>query len=393
MNGVVMLVNEFPPLAVGGAERQAERLSADLVKRGWRVWVLTRHALGLPASELRFGFNIIRPNSWGSGKLQTVSFVIGALIELWRLREEYDLLHAHLAFGPAFAAVLAARILGKRVVVKLGNSGEFGDIQVSQKTWRGKLRLFVLRRWSDIVIVLDEAMQAEALSAGFSTGQIRRMVNGIDASAYAPSGDRVDAQKQLGFADKILVLSMGRLSAQKSLPFLLQVFTSAHAENPKLHLLIVGDGPERGSLEALAESLCINQSVSFEGNQIDVRPYLSAADIFMLPSASEGISNALLEAMSAGLTCLATPVGGNSEVLAHGICGLILPVSDLSAWSRALVEISLSAELRMQFGKAALEHVRREYDFSVVGERMVGLYAELPGFDDHPFESQMSVKQ
>jgi glycosyltransferase involved in cell wall biosynthesis len=219
------------------------------------------------------------------------------------------------------------------------------------------------------------------------------MVNGIEASAYVPSGDRIDAQKKLGLVDKILVLSMGRLSAQKSLPFMLEVFASAYVENRKLHLLIVGDGPERGSLEALAESLGINQSVSFEGNQIDVRPYLSAADIFVLPSVSEGISNALLEAMSAGLTCLATPVGGNSEVLAHGICGLILPVGDLSAWSRALVEISLSPELRMQFGKAALEHVRREYDFSVVGERMVGLYAELPGFDDDGFESQMSVKQ
>ncbi|MEI7845633.1 MAG: glycosyltransferase family 4 protein [Chloroflexota bacterium] len=388
-----MLVNEFPPLAVGGAERQAERLSIDLVKRGWRVWVLTRHAPGLPASELRFGFNIIRPNSWGQGKLRTVSFVIGALLELWRLRKKYDLLHAHLAFGPAFAAVLAARILGKRVVVKLGNSGEFGDIQVSQKTWRGKLRLAVLRRWSDIVIVLDEAMQAEALSAGFSTSQIRRMVNGIETNAYAPSGDRVDAQKKLGFSDQILVLSMGRLTAQKSLPFLLQVFASAHAENSKLHLMIVGDGPERGSLEALAESLDINQFVSFVGNQIDVRLYLAAADIFVLPSASEGISNALLEAMSAGLTCLATPVGGNSEVLGHGICGLILPLGDLSTWSRALVEISLSPELRIQFGKAALERVRREYDFSVVGERMIGLYAELPGFDNPGFESQMGVKR
>src|SRR5512140_3073076 len=184
MEGVVMLVNEFPPLPVGGAERQAERLSAYLAKRGWPVWVLTRRAPGLPASETRSGFQIVRPAALGRGKLQTVSFVLGALAELWRLRKNYSILHAHLAFGPAFAAVLAARFLGKRVVVKLGNSGEFGDIQVSQKTWRGRLRLSVFRRWADMVIVLDDAMQAEALSAGFRPERVRRMNNGIDARAF-----------------------------------------------------------------------------------------------------------------------------------------------------------------------------------------------------------------
>src|SRR5512140_400810 len=224
MSGVVMLVNEFPPLPVGGAERQAERLSAHLAKRGWPVWVLTRRAPGLPANESRFSFQIIRPPALGPGKLQTVSFVLGALTELWRLRKDYSILHAHLAFGPAFAAVLAARFLGKRVVVKLGNSGEFGDIRVSQKTWRGRLRLSVFRRWADLVIVLDEAMQAEALSAGFDPQRVRRMMNGIDARAFISSSSRFDAQSALGLTGKIVVLSMGRLAAQKSLPVLFQAF-------------------------------------------------------------------------------------------------------------------------------------------------------------------------
>lgn len=388
-----MLVNEFPPLPVGGAERQAERLSAHLAKRGWPVWVLTRRAPGLPARESRLGFQITRPPALGPGKLQTVSFVLGALIELWRLRKDYSILHAHLAFGPAFAAVLAARFLGKRVVVKLGNSGEFGDILVSQKTWRGRLRLAVFRRWVDLVIVLDEAMQAEALSAGFDPQRVRRMNNGIDAGAFVSASSRQEAQSALGLGGKVIVLSMGRLAAQKSLPVLLRSFAGALPDCPALHLLVLGDGPERAALEALAKSLEISNRVTFAGNQADVRPYLNAADLFALPSASEGISNALLEAMSAGLACLATPVGGNTEVLDAGRSGLLLPVGDVTAWSKALVELGQSAQARERLGKAAQERIRSEYDFDVVGARYEALYAELLGHKQAAVNALADVKR
>ncbi len=379
MRGVIMLVNEFPPLAVGGAERQAERLSTDLAKRGWLVKVLTRQAPNLPVRESRSGFEILRPYSWGPGKLQTVTFVLGVMAKLWQLRKHYQILHAHLAFGPAFAAVISARILGKRVVVKLGNSGEFGDIKVSQKTWRGKLRLSVLRRWADAFIVLDEAMQFEALDNGFPSQKVRRMVNGIDTHAFSPIKTREVAQNALGFSDRMVVLSLGRLSPQKSLGMLVNAFTDALHQNPALFLVLVGDGPERPALEALVTQNNIADSVKFAGNQTDVLSYLAAANIFVLPSASEGISNALLEAMCSGLACLATPVGGNLDVLDHGQCGLLLPVGDVAAWSRALVEVSQSARLRESLGMAAQQRVRSEYDFDSVGARMEGLYMELLG--------------
>jgi glycosyltransferase involved in cell wall biosynthesis len=356
------------------------------------VWVLTRRAPGLAASESRFGFQIIRPPALGPGKLQTVSFVLGALAELWRLRKEYSILHAHLAFGPAFAAVMAARFLGKRVVVKLGNSGEFGDIQVSKKTWRGRLRLSVFQRWADRIIVLDEAMRKEALAAGFDPKRLRRMNNGIDAKAFAPLASRPDAQSALGLAGKVVVLSMGRLAAQKSLPMLFQAFAAALAECPSLHLLVLGDGPERPALDTLVKSLNISEHVTFVGNQADVKPYLNAADLFVLPSASEGISNALLEAMSAGLACLATPVGGNAEVLDDGRCGMLLPVGDVRTWSDTLVQLGQSSWARERLGKAAQERVRSEYDFNVVGERYESLYADLLGNNRSAVNALAEVK-
>ena len=373
--GVVMLVNEFPPLPVGGAERQAERLSTYLAARGHSVLVVTRGASGVSAQEERDGFRVLRIKPRGPGKARTLTFVLGSLWTLFRLRRGYRILHAHLAFGPAFAAVVAARLLGKRVIVKLGNSGEFGDIRSSQRTLRGRLRLAAFRRWADRIIALDDAMQAEALAAGFDPQRIRRMNNGIGAQKFAPRRARPAAKEKMGLADKVIVLFMGRLAEQKSLPTLLNSFAVAHKSIPDLPLLLLGDGPARPALEEQARSLGLTNSVTFAGSQRDVMPYLEAADMFALPSLAEGISNSLLEAMSAGLACVATPVGGNAEVL--GECGVLVPAGDERAWAEALAALGADPARRERLGAAASQRVRACYDFSVVGRQYEALYAEL----------------
>lgn len=374
-----MLVNEFPPLPIGGAEQQAERLSAYLAQRGWPVWVITRRKAGLAGSEARSGYTVLRPRPFGPGKLRSLTFVLGALGLLWKLRRQYRILHAHLAFGPAFAAVIAGRLLGKRVLVKLGNSGEFGDIHVSQATLRGRLRLAVFRRWADGIIVLDEVMAAEARAAGFDPQRLYPMNNGIEARSFAPLRPRPQAQADLGLANKVVVLSVGRLAAQKSLPTLLKAFSQALPACPALHLLLVGDGPERPALTNQVHALGLDQHVTFAGQQRNVRPYFEAADLFVLPSAAEGISNALLEGMSAGLACLASPVGGSPEVLDQGRCGLLLPVGDARAWGRALAELGRDPERRQRLGKAAQQRILSQYDFGVVGAQYEALYARLLG--------------
>ncbi|MGZ9166335.1 MAG: glycosyltransferase family 4 protein, partial [Anaerolineales bacterium] len=106
--GVVMLVNEYPPLKVGGAERQAERLSKYLSRQGWPIWVITRHQRGLSYDERQNGLRVTRPATFGPGKLKSFIFVLGMLWQLWRRRHHYEILHAHLAFAPAFAGVIAA---------------------------------------------------------------------------------------------------------------------------------------------------------------------------------------------------------------------------------------------------------------------------------------------
>jgi glycosyltransferase involved in cell wall biosynthesis len=142
-------------------------------------------------------------------------------------------------------------------------------------------------------------------------------------------------------------------------------------------LLIAGDGPDRIDLEDYVKRLGIGAQVNFLGNKSDVRSYLNAADLFVLPSKSEGISNALLEAMSAGLACVATPVGGNFEVLDQGRCGILLPPGDVSKWSKSLVELGNNPEMRQALGDAAQKFIFSHFDFSVVGSQYKRLYSEL----------------
>lgn len=377
MDGIVMLVNEFPPLPVGGAETQAERLASYLVQRQWPVWVITRHVKGLARREERQGFQIIRPYTAGVGKLRTVTFFLSAILALWRLRHSYKVLHAHLAFVPAFVGVVVGRLLNQKVIVKLGGSGASGDIRVSLNTLRGRIRLAAFRRWADVVIVLSDAMRDEALSAGFSEKQIRNVPNGIDAKAYIPDKPKPETQKELGLSDKLVVLFVGRLSPVKSLPTILHAIASALPVCPNLHLILVGEGPELSGLQEQARELGIETHVTFAGKQIDVKRYLNAADIFVLPSKSEGISNALLEAMSAGLACMSTSVGGGNEVLDGGKCGLLIDPEDLSAWADALIDLATNPERREQLGKAARNRILDQYDFSVVGSKYELLYSEL----------------
>ena len=377
MDGIVMLVNEFPPLPVGGAETQAERLAAFLVERQWPVWVVTRHAKGLLRNEDRQGIQIIRPFTAGVGKLRTITFFLSAIPVLWRLRDNYKVLHAHLAYAPALVGVIVGRLLHRYAIVKLGGSGESGDINVSQNTLRGRIRLAAFRRWASVVITLSDMMRDEALSAGFDEKKIRSVPNGVDAQAYYPDRPKAEIKKELGFSDKLVVLFAGRLSPVKSLPTVIEALAGSLKTYPNMHLILVGEGSERLSLEKQALGLGIEAHVTFAGKQTNVKQYLNAADIFVLPSKSEGISNALLEAMSAGLACVSTSVGGGNEVLDGGRCGLLIQPGNVAAWTQALVELATDSERRQQLGEAARQRVLDHYDFSVVGSKYEELYAEL----------------
>ena len=374
---VVMLVNEFPPLKVGGGERQAEQLSMQLVRQGLIVGVITRGTQGLPDYETRDGFWVQRIQPRGAGKLKSLSFLFGTMRQLWQRRSDYHIIHAHLAFTPAIAAALTGKLLRKPVIVKFGNSGEFGDVQVSQATRRGRVKLALLRRWGKRFIALDQAMHAELLNAGFDPQRVQRMDNGVDAVQFQPADDRQFHKAELGLSGKTVLLFIGRLEAQKSLPLLIESFHTLSQSRPKVFLLLVGDGPDSPALAAQILALGLREQVRFVGNIRDVRPYLAASDIFVLPSVSEGMSNALLEAMSSGLACVVTRVGNAAEMLQNGACGVLVEPGNPHNLSGAFNMLLQNPKRLHTFGQKARQRVEEHYAIQIVGRKYQALYEEL----------------
>jgi glycosyltransferase involved in cell wall biosynthesis len=387
MSSVLMLVNEFWPLSAGGGEKQAERLAAYFSRQGVKVGVLTRGLPGLAAREEHAGHEILRPAAFGPGKLTTLVFMAGAALVIWRRRRDFDILHAHLAFGPALIAALMGRVLAKPVIVKWGGSGPQGEIQQSRRTWRGRLRLALLRRWVTVNIVLSREMGAELLADGFRPATVRQMVNGIDSDAFVRPEPQAAYKARLALAGRTVLVFAGRLVAVKALPVLLSALAQARRQRPELHLLLVGQGPDCESLRAQAQELELTQAVTFCGAQPDVRPYLWAADMLVLPSLTEGISNALLEGMAAGLPCIATAVGGNPEVLGGGEGGCLVPPNDVDALRTAIVRLASDRVEADRLGRAARARIVEAYAWSTVEGDYRELYQELM---DHAADSRIA---
>lgn len=374
-----MLINNYPPLPVGGAERQAEQLSAYLAELGLAVGVITRHDGRSARNEIINGVEIIRVPQMGLGPLKSLFFTLGSILTLVKRRNSFDILHAHLAFAPAVVACITGKFLGKRAIVKFGSGGAFGDVQVSKRTLRGRLVLKLLQKWADVCIALNDEIEQEMLTAGFDRSKIVRMVNGVDTKSFSqPDKDEAKDSLNLLAQGKTIILYTGRLAKQKSLSDLLEAVKIILDNGmSNLQLLLVGDGVEREKLIDMSSELRIQDFVTFVGRVEDVKPYLWAADIFVLPSVSEGISNSLLEAMATGLACVATDVSGSSEALDRGECGILVQPNNREELARALTRLISDRSEILRLGSAARKYIFDNYDFPVVVQKYYQLYNRL----------------
>jgi glycosyltransferase involved in cell wall biosynthesis len=146
---------------------------------------------------------------------------------------------------------------------------------------------------------------------------------------------------------------------------------------PQVRFVLVGDGPLRAGLETLANQLGLADRVVFLGDRRDVPALLSTFDISVLPSASESLSNVILESMAAGVPVVAAQVGGNPELVHNGVTGLLFPSGDEEQFSRAMETLVTQPALRKQFGECARRRAQAEYAIPRVRDRYQELYRSL----------------
>ena len=223
-------------------------------------------------------------------------------------------------------------------------------------------------------------VNAELLRPSGAAGRRTDVIpSGVDTDVFRPTDRRDEAKRRLGIApERSLIGTVGRLEPRKGTATLLAAFAALRGGGGRdAALVVVGDGPLRGELERAAERLGVAADVHFLGDRADVLGVLAALDVFVLPSRTEGMSNALLEAMAAAHPVVATAVGGTPEVVSDGASGLLVPADDPAAMSAAIARILDDGALATRLGAAARQTVEARYDAKSMVRRLEAVYAAV----------------
>jgi len=376
MPRVAMLIQKYYPHA-GGAERQIQRLAPRLQARGFEVCVVTRHEKGLSHFEIIDGVSVYRLVCPGPKPLAAIFYICSAAMLLSKLHP--DLIHAHEILSPASAALLAKRFHGWPVIVKILRGGIRGDIYKLRRSPFWMQRFRVLCQGVDSFVVISHEIDQELSALGVPSEKRAFIPNGVDTETFAPLPD--SQKKRL--RDELLlppngalVVYLGRLTAEKRVDHLLHIWPDIRAAFPQAHLLIVGTGAEEARLHTQSVSV---PGVQFTGQVNNALSYLQVADLLVLPSVTEGLSNSLLEALSTGLPVLATSVGGTPDVISHDVNGYLIPPDDLPALKTGLMTLLAGETLRARLGTEGRQRIIAGFSLDSVAMRLDTLYHSLLG--------------
>lgn len=188
--------------------------------------------------------------------------------------------------------------------------------------------------------------------------------NGISLGEFSPNqGEGEVIRTRLGIRpDEFMLICVARLSAEKRIDLLLSAMNQIIQEDRSLKCIIIGEGALKETLAEQTRALGLSCHVFFEGFQADVRPYLCAADAFVLTSRIEGLPFSILEAMACGLPCVVTNVGGNAEAVAHNVNGFVVNPGSPEEVARAILHLRTHPEERARMARNSRSRAENEFD-------------------------------
>lgn len=218
---------------------------------------------------------------------------------------------------------------------------------------------------------------------GIPDTDIRQIYNGVDQVSFHPRDSARPDLAPSGFvpAEGLILGTVGRLAEVKDQSTLVDAFSHLVAERPELRaslrLILIGDGPLFATLKNKIETHGVDELVWMTGDRKDVPELLRLLDIFVLPSLAEGISNTILEAMATRLPVIATRTGGNPELVEDGENGLLVPVGDVHALSKALEKLVCDPSLAALMGTKGFEKVSARFNWAHTVNEYLGVYDDV----------------
>jgi glycosyltransferase involved in cell wall biosynthesis len=357
-----------------GAEVQLKVLLSRLVLRPELSLSVILLNGGRLEEEIRcFGIpvTVFSEREWGSGK------IFLKLMAEFRKRK-VQLVHAH-KYKDTILAAPAAKLCGIPYVVRTvhGLREPFKGMQAFKMNVYETIERAVHRHCVDAIIGVSSQIESTYRMEG-AVSRVTCIRNGIDLEKKPIQTDRWLTRKELGIdVATCLIGTVGRLTPVKGLSYLLQSVSILLRQRANVRLLIVGDGVIRKDLETQARDLGISENVVFLGHREDTDELLQALDIFVLPSLSEGIPMALLEAMAASRAVVASRVGGIPEIVEDGVEGFLVEPMDVTQLAENCGRLIESPEIAMKMGEQARKRVMQEFSAAAMADRVAALYKEL----------------
>ena len=317
-----------------------------------------------------FSINNLHFRTPGAGTLRNSLSLITGLLNLTRLlrRQHFQVIETFTHHSNLIGCSLAWL---KGVPVRIAS--HHGRLEHIPK-WLERFHAWMVNSGiASRLVVVSQDVARQAVEEGIKPDRLALIHNGVKEQNSNPHRAVAYRSELLPDTGGKLILSVGRFTYQKGHTFLLQAMPDVLSRFPQTVLALAGDGLLRSDLEVEAERLNIQGHVHFLGVRSDIPDLMAAADIFVLPSRSEGLPLVLLEAMSVGLSVIATDVPGVNDALDGGRCGIIIPTEDPQAISAGLLHLLADETLRGQLGQAARDRFRQEYTL----DRMMSRYLDL----------------
>lgn len=277
-----------------------------------------------------------------------------------------DVVHIHNP-TPTIYASMAARMAGVPSIVSTRHS-----LVAPPHKMVAEMKYAIAARFCDWVVGICDATtnnlkQLHTVPAR----KIARVYNGAAPIVRLP-------QNSLPPKSGFTLVYVGRIEPVKNHPLLLNAFRTALESMPDLRLWMVGGGTELNALQALAGNLGLADRVTFWGQQLDVAPFFSAADAFIMSSMSEGLPMSLLQAFSLGIPAVVTDVGGMAEVVRLSRAGILVPPTGSREMADAIVRIASNAAERNEFSKNAVSSFNKSFSLQTMVDAYMDLYRDTP---------------
>lgn len=360
-------------LEVGGTETQAVELATRLNPQRYEVTLGCLRARG-PLLEKLAGSCASVCEFRPKGGLDSVNGMYQSIrLAIFLRQGGFQIVHTHDLYSNLMgipAAVIA------RVPVIISSRRDLAHLEWYQTGRRAWLRR--LQNFSTAILTNSNAIREALLTEDhFAPQKVRVIHNGVDMERFGRGSRDRTWLVPSGAQERWIVLVGNMHSDVKGHPWLIAAAGVISREFPQTRFVLVGDGAQRKDFERQVAELGLGEYFSFLGRRDDVPRILSCCDIGVLPSKAEGLPNAVLEYLAAGLPTVASRVGGNAEIVQDGKTGLLVPPQDSSTLAEALLRLLRNPDFADMLGKNGREYVVSHFSFQRMLENTDGLYTEL----------------